>query len=83
MNPISNKINGVFIPVSHIENARDWYSDILGLPADGELFLVTSMFCQWKVPISYWTVGFTLRRTCIRCRPFNFIPMILRGPMPL
>ncbi|MGO4106119.1 VOC family protein [Paenibacillus sp. YAF4_2] len=38
MNPISNKINGVFIPVSHIENARDWYSDILGLPADGELF---------------------------------------------
>lgn len=38
MNPISNKINGIFIPVSNIENARDWYCDILGLPADGEIY---------------------------------------------
>ncbi|WP_336785500.1 VOC family protein [Paenibacillus sp. MMO-177] len=38
MNPISNKINGIFIPVSNVENARDWYCDILGLPADGEIY---------------------------------------------
>jgi Lactoylglutathione lyase and related lyases len=38
MNPISNKINGIFIPVSHVEKARDWYCDILGLPTDGEIF---------------------------------------------
>ncbi|WP_088101984.1 VOC family protein [Halalkalibacter urbisdiaboli] len=38
MNPISNKISGVFIPVSNIENARDWYCEILGLPTDGEIF---------------------------------------------
>ncbi|NOU98615.1 VOC family protein [Paenibacillus planticolens] len=38
MNPISNKIGGAFIPVSNIENARDWYCDILGLPADGDIF---------------------------------------------
>ncbi|MDR6550289.1 VOC family protein [Paenibacillus qinlingensis] len=38
MNPVKNQIGGVFIPVSNIENARDWYCDILGLPTDGELF---------------------------------------------
>ncbi len=38
MNPIANKISGVFIPVSNIESARDWYCDILGLPADGEIY---------------------------------------------
>ena len=37
MNPILNQIGTVFIPVSHIENARDWYCDILGLPADGDI----------------------------------------------
>ncbi|MCM3628664.1 VOC family protein [Paenibacillus glycanilyticus] len=38
MNPISNKINGIFIPVSDVEKARDWYCDILGLPTDGEIY---------------------------------------------
>lgn len=37
MNPILNQIGTVFIPVSNIENARDWYCDILGLPVDGEI----------------------------------------------
>jgi catechol 2,3-dioxygenase-like lactoylglutathione lyase family enzyme len=37
MNPILNEIGTVFIPVSSIHNARDWYCDILGLPADGEI----------------------------------------------
>lgn len=36
-NPILNQIGTVFIPVSNIEKARDWYCDILGLPADGEI----------------------------------------------
>lgn len=36
-NPILNQIGTVFIPVSHIGKARDWYCDILGLPADGEI----------------------------------------------
>ncbi|MFD2212140.1 VOC family protein [Metabacillus endolithicus] len=34
----SNKIGGVFIPVSNIETARDWYCDILDLPKDGEIY---------------------------------------------
>ncbi|MCM3633125.1 VOC family protein [Paenibacillus camelliae] len=38
MNPILNKIGGVFIPVSSIEKARDWYCDILGLPTEGEIY---------------------------------------------
>lgn len=37
MNPILNQIGTVFIPVSHIEKARDWYCGLLGLPADGEI----------------------------------------------
>lgn len=32
-----DKIGGVFIPVSNIEQARDWYCDILDLPTDGEI----------------------------------------------
>ena len=35
--PILNQIGTVFIPVRNIEKARDWYCDILGLPADGEI----------------------------------------------
>lgn len=37
-NPIQNQIRGVFIPVSNIENARDWYCNLLQLPTDGEIF---------------------------------------------
>ena len=37
MNPILNHIGTVFIPVSNIEEARNWYCDILGLPADREI----------------------------------------------
>lgn len=36
-NPILNKIGTVFIPVSNIEKARDWYCDILGIKANGEV----------------------------------------------
>ncbi|MDN4071821.1 VOC family protein [Fictibacillus terranigra] len=35
--PILNQIGTVFIPVNNIEHARDWYCDLLGLPADGEI----------------------------------------------
>lgn len=38
--PILNRVGGIFIPVSCIEQARDWYCDILGLPADGNLLMV-------------------------------------------
>ncbi|KKI90146.1 glyoxalase [Bacillus sp. SA1-12] len=37
MNPILNKIGTIFIPVMNVEEARDWYCDILGLKADGEI----------------------------------------------
>ncbi|RDW15887.1 VOC family protein [Oceanobacillus chungangensis] len=36
-NPILTQIGTVFIPVSNIEKARDWYCDILGLKTDGEI----------------------------------------------
>ncbi|MDF2725157.1 MAG: glyoxalase [Paenibacillus sp.] len=36
--PIRNQIRGVFIPVSDIEQARDWYCRILSLPADGDIY---------------------------------------------
>jgi catechol 2,3-dioxygenase-like lactoylglutathione lyase family enzyme len=35
--PILNQIGTTFIPVSDIERARDWYCDILDLPADGKI----------------------------------------------
>ncbi|UZJ78562.1 VOC family protein [Fictibacillus sp. KU28468] len=35
--PVLTQIGTVFIPVSNIEQARDWYCDILGLQADGEI----------------------------------------------
>jgi len=31
MNPILNQIGTVFIPVSNIEKARDWYCSLLGI----------------------------------------------------
>ncbi|MHA7581697.1 VOC family protein [Paenibacillus vandeheii] len=37
MSPILNEIGTVFIPVRNIEKASEWYCDILGLPADGEI----------------------------------------------
>ncbi|WEK56026.1 MAG: VOC family protein [Candidatus Cohnella colombiensis] len=37
LSPIQNQIGTVFIPVKSIENARDWYCDILGLPIEGEI----------------------------------------------
>lgn len=36
-NPLSKKIGVLFIPVSDIEEARDWYCDLLGFSADGEI----------------------------------------------
>ncbi len=35
--PILNQIGTTFIPVSDIERARDWYCEILELPAGGEI----------------------------------------------
>ncbi|MFC5650653.1 VOC family protein [Paenibacillus solisilvae] len=35
--PIKNKIGSVFIPVSDIEKARDWYCSLLGLTTDCEI----------------------------------------------
>lgn len=35
--PILKQIGTIFIPVSNIEQARDWYCDILGLKADKEI----------------------------------------------
>jgi catechol 2,3-dioxygenase-like lactoylglutathione lyase family enzyme len=37
MKPIKNEVGTIFIPVKDIEKAREWYCDILGLPADGEV----------------------------------------------
>ncbi|OEH93546.1 VOC family protein [Bacillus solimangrovi] len=37
MIPIIKQISTIFIPVSDIEKARDWYCDLLGLPSDGEI----------------------------------------------
>ncbi|MEH7349550.1 VOC family protein [Gottfriedia acidiceleris] len=37
MTPILNQIGTIFIPVSNIEEARNWYCEILGLPVDGEI----------------------------------------------
>ena len=37
MNPILNQVGAIFIPVSNIENARDWYCDMLGIPKDGQI----------------------------------------------
>ncbi|MCM3213944.1 VOC family protein [Niallia taxi] len=36
-NPITNKIGTVFIPVSNIERARDWYCNLLGVESNGEI----------------------------------------------
>lgn len=37
MNPILNEVGTIFIPVKDIQKARDWYCDVLGLPADGDI----------------------------------------------
>ncbi len=37
MNPILNEVGAVFIPVKDIESAKDWYCDLLGIPATGEI----------------------------------------------
>ncbi|MBO0992459.1 VOC family protein [Bacillus sp. SD088] len=35
--PILTEIGTVFIPVSNIDKARDWYCDILGLTVEGDI----------------------------------------------
>lgn len=37
MNPIAPEIGIVFVPVSDLQKSRDWYCDVLGVPADGEI----------------------------------------------
>lgn len=37
-NPIKKRMNGVFIPVSNLEQARDWYCRLFDIPNDGEIF---------------------------------------------
>ncbi|WEG10913.1 VOC family protein [Pullulanibacillus sp. KACC 23026] len=37
MSPVLNQIGTIFIPVSDIKKARDWYCDLLGLSTDGEI----------------------------------------------
>lgn len=37
MHPISKEIGAIFIPVSNIEKARDWYTELLGLHTEGEI----------------------------------------------
>ncbi|WP_309107262.1 VOC family protein [Arthrobacter sp.] len=37
MNPIAAQIGMVFIPVSDLRKARDWYCGMLGVPTDGEI----------------------------------------------
>ncbi|MCY1106826.1 VOC family protein [Shouchella clausii] len=36
-NPILKQIGTVFIPVSDIDKAKDWYCDIFGFNGDGEI----------------------------------------------
>ncbi|MFA9557687.1 VOC family protein [Evansella sp. AB-rgal1] len=38
MSSITNKLGGVFIPVSNIKSARDWYCDLLGLSTEGDIY---------------------------------------------
>jgi catechol 2,3-dioxygenase-like lactoylglutathione lyase family enzyme len=35
--PILNEVGTVFIPVSSIHAAKEWYCELLGLPTDGEI----------------------------------------------
>ncbi|HAM80263.1 VOC family protein [Ornithinibacillus bavariensis] len=35
--PILNQIGTVFIPVSNIEKARDWYCEMLGIKVEGDI----------------------------------------------
>ena len=36
--PVFKQIGAVFIPVSNIYNAKDWYCNLLGIPCDGQVF---------------------------------------------
>ena len=36
-NPITRQIGTVFVPVSDVAKARDWYCALLGVPADGDI----------------------------------------------
>ncbi|CAN7502747.1 VOC family protein [Devosia sp. LjRoot16] len=38
MSAIEREIGGVFVPVSDIERARDWYRGLFGLEPGGEIF---------------------------------------------
>jgi catechol 2,3-dioxygenase-like lactoylglutathione lyase family enzyme len=37
MYPVSAQIGTVFVPVSDVRRARDWYCDMLGLPAEDSI----------------------------------------------
>mgnify|MGYP001283795702 FL=1 len=37
MSPILHQVGAIFLPVQDINKARDWYCDLLNLPADGDI----------------------------------------------
>ncbi|WP_226657569.1 VOC family protein [Pseudalkalibacillus hwajinpoensis] len=37
MTPILNEVGAVFIPVKNIEAAKEWYCELLGLEAEGDI----------------------------------------------
>lgn len=37
MNPIQHQVGTIFIPVSNIEHARDWYCHVFNFPKDNEI----------------------------------------------
>lgn len=51
MSPIHNEIGAVFIPVKDLQHSRDWYCDILGLQADGEILLGHLYMLPMKGPV--------------------------------
>ncbi len=42
--PLQTEIGAVFVPVRHIEEARDWYCGLLGIPADQDI-LFGHLYC--------------------------------------
>jgi catechol 2,3-dioxygenase-like lactoylglutathione lyase family enzyme len=44
ISPLFSEIGAVFVPVQHIEAARDWYCRLLGIPADQDI-LFGHLYC--------------------------------------
>ncbi|MGA9287680.1 MAG: VOC family protein [Anaerobacillus sp.] len=73
MNPILNEVGAVFIPGKDVEIAKDWYCDVLDIPATGEIVAGHLYVVPMTEPGLVLDSKIYSEDTIYRIPPFHFI----------